>query len=256
MAAPGWDTQGRTLQSSHDEDFHQFLDMGSMGAMGGMEGMGGMGGMDEPFQFDYHDFQTGNSNTMVDQDARDHGDTHMGGTDNPMALLTTIAPPGSAQNQQPQQQQQHSQQLALSTATSHPSIPSMPSIPSQQMIQQPTTPNDALNDIDAQILFLQQKRMVHQQHHMHEQQAQQEAAFYARRGQVPPTPQSLEMPPNSGHFYSQDQRQQNVFDNRYQRMQEQQDVSSPPLWLPRSLSPRSLIDSNPRWLSPRLCRRQ
>lgn len=212
MDASGWTTQDQSLPAGGDDDFNQFLDMG------------GMGGMGETLQFDFQDFGAGNATSMMQQSHREHMDTQMGGTDNPMVMT---GPNGGHQNhqqhqhqQQQQQHQQQQQQLAMTTATAHPSIPA------HQIIQMPA-PGDPISDIDAQIQFLQQQRLQHQQRQLQEQQvhAQQQAAFYARQNQVPPTPQSLEMPPNSGHFYSQDQRSQNVFDSRYQRMKEQQDVS-------------------------------
>jgi hypothetical protein len=208
MDTSGWTTQDQSLPAGGDDDFHQFLDMG------------GMGGMGESLQFDFQDFGAANGGSMMQQSHREQMDTHMGGTDNSMVMPGQNQPVGPGP--QSQHQQQHQQHLAMSSAASHPSTPA------HQIIQMPQ-PQDPISDIDAQIQFLQQQRLQHQQRQLQEQQAQvqQQAAFYARQNQnrVPPTPQSLEMPPNSGQFYSQDQRQQNVFDSRYQRMKEQQDVS-------------------------------
>ncbi|KAH6689092.1 phosphorus acquisition-controlling protein [Plectosphaerella plurivora] len=213
MDASGWTTQDQSLPTGGDDDFQQFLDMGSMGGMG------------ESLQFDFQDFGAANGGSMMQQNHREQMDTQMGGTENQMVMAVPSQSVGPGP--QNQHQHQHQQHIAMSSAASHPSIPA------HQIIQMPP-PQDTISDIDAQIQFLQQQRLQHQQRQLQEQQvhAQQQAAFYARQNQVPPTPQSLEMPPNSGQFYSQDQRQQNVFDSRYQRMKEQQDMAFTPLVSP------------------------
>lgn len=225
MDDSSWNTQNQSLPPGNDEDFHQFLDMG------------GMGGMSDSIQFDFQDFAASNGNAMLQQNPREQLDTQMGGTD-------ALAMAGQAQHVP---QSQH-QQLSMTTAVAHPSIPA------HQMIPMPQ-PTDPIGDIDAQIQFLQQQRLQHQQRQIQEQQvqqqvqqqAQQHAVFYARQNQVPPTPQSLEMPPNSGHFYSQDQHQQNVFESRYQRMKDQQDVRR--FFI--SVSSIPVANSPDRWLSLR-----
>ncbi|KAM0494854.1 hypothetical protein ACHAPB_007903 [Verticillium nonalfalfae] len=172
--------------------------------------MGGMGNLSEPLGFDFHDFQNSADSSMMPQNGRDQLDTQMGGTDSAMAMTRTDPSVRSVQDQF----------AAMSTAASHPSIPA-------QMIQPVPTPTDAMAEIDAQIQFLQQQRMQQQQRQMHEHQAhqvQQQTSYYVGHNPVPPTPQSLEMPPNGNHYYAQEQAQQNVFDSRYQRMKEQQDV--------------------------------
>ncbi|KAL9946066.1 hypothetical protein ACHAO5_004230, partial [Verticillium nonalfalfae] len=171
--------------------------------------MGGMGNLSEPLGFDFHDFQNSADSSMMPQNGRDQLDTQMGGTDSAMAMTRTDPSVRSVQDQF----------AAMSTAASHPSIPA-------QMIQPVPTPTDAMAEIDAQIQFLQQQRMQQQQRQMHEHQAhqvQQQTSYYVGHNPVPPTPQSLEMPPNGNHYYAQEQAQQNVFDSRYQRMKEQQD---------------------------------
>ncbi|KAM0598997.1 hypothetical protein ACHAPN_001693 [Verticillium nonalfalfae] len=172
--------------------------------------MGGMGNLSEPLGFDFHDFQNSADSSMMPQNGRDQLDTQMGGTDSAMAMTRTDPSVRSVQDQF----------AAMSTAASHPSIPA-------QMIQPVPTPTDAMAEIDAQIQFLQQQRMQQQQRQMHEHQAhqvQQQTSYYVGHNPVPPTPQSLEMPPNGNHYYAQEQAQQNVFDSRYQRMKEQQDI--------------------------------
>lgn len=90
--------------------------------------------------------------------------------------------------------------------------------------------SDSISSLDAQIQYLQQQKL-HQQQRQLEQQ--QRTAFYANANHsVPPTPQSLEMPPGSGNFYTRqhDQIGREVYDHGYQqRMKEQQDVS-PSTW--------------------------
>ncbi|KAM0281942.1 hypothetical protein ACHAQH_003288 [Verticillium albo-atrum] len=218
MGGTGWNAQDQTLPSSHDDDFQQFLDMG------------GMGNLSEPLGFDFHDFQNGTGSSMMPQSGRDQLDTQMGGTESSMTMARTDPSVRSVQNQF----------AAMSTAASHPSIPA-------QMIQPAPTPSDAMAEIDAQIQFLQQQRMQQQQRQMHEQQAhqvQQQTSYYVSHNPVPPTPQSLEMPPNSSHFYAQEQAQQNVFDSRYQRLKEQQDMAFTPLVSPAvtPLDPQFQID--------------
>ncbi|RXG45546.1 hypothetical protein VDGE_03154 [Verticillium dahliae] len=218
MGGTSWTTQDQTLPSSHDDDFQQFLDMG------------GMGNLSEPLGFDFHDFQNSADSSMMPQNGRDQLDTQMGGTDSAMAMARPDPSVRSVQDQF----------AAMSTAASHPSI-------TAQMIQPVPTPTDAMAEIDAQIQFLQQQRMQQQQRQMHEHQAhqvQQQTSYYVGHNPVPPTPQSLEMPPNGNHYYAQEQAQQNVFDSRYQRMKEQQDMAFTPLVSPAvtPLDPQFQID--------------
>lgn len=86
-------------------------------------------------------------------------------------------------------------------------------------------PDNRISDIDAQIQYLQQQKFHQQQRQMQEQRA---AFFNTPHGHsVPPTPQSFEMPPGSGHFYSPAEHMQpsTVFERGYhQRAKDQQDV--------------------------------
>ncbi|KAL2757137.1 hypothetical protein ACRALDRAFT_2027028 [Sodiomyces alcalophilus JCM 7366] len=213
MDSAAWNTQGQPLPASHDDEFPQFLDMGDMG------------GLDESLQFDFQDFQPGHASSIMPQNPREQLDTPMGGsTDTPMVM--------SGSGNTPAQ----SQLITMTSAASHPSMPA-------HMMHHPPTPNDAISQLDAQIQFLQQ-----QQRQMQEQQAQQQAAYYGRQSsaQVPPTPQSLEMPSNGSHFYPGNQRQQNIFDTRYQHMKEQHDMAFTPLVSPAvtPLDPQFQMDAN------------
>ncbi|TEA18627.1 Phosphorus acquisition-controlling protein [Colletotrichum sidae] len=194
MDAASWNPQDPALAPGHDEEFQQFLNMGGMGNLG------------DAMAFDFNDYQTGNGSSLMHQPGRDQLDTQMGGTEtalvmgNPNAALQT-------------------QLINMTTATAHPAIPA-------QMIP-PPTPTDAITEIDAQIQYLQQQRM--QQQH---RQIQEQHVYYATQSHaVPPTPQSLEMPAASNQYYT-DQRQTPLFDNRYQRMKEQQDMAFTPLVSP------------------------
>lgn len=192
MDGTSWNPQDPALAPSHDEEFQQFLDMG------------GMGNLNDSIPFNFHDYQTGNGSGVMHQAGREQLDTHMGGTDASMVM-------GSANSAM------QAQLINMTTATAHPTIPT-------QLIP-PPTPTDAITEIDAQIQYLQQQRMQQQ----HRQIQEQHVAYYANPTQaVPPTPQSLEMPPASNHFYSTDQSQTPIFGSRYQHMKEQQDVRAPP----------------------------
>ncbi|ROT40066.1 hypothetical protein SODALDRAFT_309783 [Sodiomyces alkalinus F11] len=214
MESTVWNTQDQSLPPSHDDDFPQFLDMGDTG------------GLDGSLQFDFQDFQPGHGSSIMSQNPRDQLDTPMRGSTDATTMVMTASDNTTAQ----------SQLIAMSSAASHPSIPA-------HMMHHPPTPNDPISQIDAQIQFLQQ-----QQRQMQEQQAQQQAAYYASQtsAQVPPTPQSLEMPSNGNHFYPHDQHQQNMFDTRYQHMKEQQDMAFTPLVSPAvtPLDPHFQMDAN------------
>ncbi|KAF9879059.1 helix-loop-helix DNA-binding domain-containing protein [Colletotrichum karsti] len=193
MDAASWNPQDPALAPGHDDEFQQFLNMG------------GMGNMSDSMTFDFNDYQAGNGSSIM-QSGRDQLDTQMGGTDANMVM-------GDANSAM----QQHL--INMTTATAHPAIPT-------QMIP-PPTPTDAITEIDAQIQYLQQQRMQQQHRQIHEQHV-----YYANQSHaVPPTPQSLEMPPASNQFYP-DQRQTPMFDSRYQRMKEQQDMAFTPLVSP------------------------
>lgn len=91
-----------------------------------------------------------------------------------------------------------------------------------------SAPDDAISTIDAQIQYLERQKHLQQQRALHDQRA---GFFSSHHGHsVPPTPQSLEMPPAAAHFYAQSDhvaRQAGPYDayHHHQRMAEQHDVS-------------------------------
>ncbi|KAJ0326769.1 hypothetical protein COL5a_006649 [Colletotrichum fioriniae] len=187
MDAASWNPQDPAMAPSHDEEFQQFLDLG------------GMGNLSDAMPFDFNDYQTGNGTGIMHQPGREQLDTQMGGTDTSMLMGATTSA-------------MQAQLINMTTAAAHPAIQT-------QMIP-PSTSTDAITEIDAQIQYLQQQRMQQQ----HRQIQEQQVAYYASQTHaVPPTPQSLEMPPASNQFYSNDQSQTPMFGSRYQRMKEQQD---------------------------------
>lgn len=180
-----------------EDDFQQFLDMNSMGSLG------------DGLQFDF-DFQGQNGGHMMQVPHREALDTPMTGTDASVLMSTTM----------------HNQMPTMSSAPAHPPISSA-MMPSHHR-------GDAISDIDAQIQFLQQRKLQQQQRQMEEQQA----AFFTQQQSrmVPPTPQSLEIQAGNHQFYTQPeqtpQQHQEMFD-RFQRMKEQQDVCTlPRVWRP------------------------
>ncbi|KAK2754896.1 Phosphorus acquisition-controlling protein [Colletotrichum kahawae] len=192
MDAASWN-QDPALAPTHDEEFQQFLNMGGMGNLG------------DSMAFDFNDFQSGSGSGMMHQSAREQLDTQMGGTDANMVMSNANAA-------------MQTQLINMTTAAAHPAIPA-------QLIP-PPTPTDAITEIDAQIQYLQQQRVQQQHRQIHEQHVS-----YTSQHAVPPTPQSLEMPPASNQFNS-DQSRTPMFDNRYQRMKEQQDMAFTPLVSP------------------------
>lgn len=176
-----------------DDDFQQFLDMSAMGNMG--DGM----------QFDFNAFQNGNTQQHMMHQARDHPqDSIMANSDTPNLLPRTD---GMMPEPTP----------AMATSVAgHPHM-------SSNLV--PTSaPDNSISDIDAQIQYLQQQKFHQQQRQLHEQRV---AFFNTPHGHsVPPTPQSFEMPPGSGNFYSAaDMPPSGSFDQPYHRGKEQHDVS-------------------------------
>lgn len=202
------------MTAGPDDEFNQFLDMSSMGNMG-----------DGNMQFDFQGFQDNSahgthgthgthsthgphSQPMMAQSRQ--GDAIMADSD-----VSNMIPrsDGMLQNHTP----------AMSTSVSHPSI-------TAHMLAT-SAPPDSISNIDAQIQYLQQQKFHQQQRQIQEQQA----TFYSsHHHSVPPTPQSLEMPPGSGQFYSQPEQahQRGAYDRGYhQRLAEQQDVSRPAFYV-------------------------
>lgn len=234
MSSAAWEGQDQHMASGPDDEFNQFLDMSGMGAMPDATAM----------QFDFHGFQDGASSTaaqmMPGQQQQHHQQHHQQrpGQSSADALMTDSDPSsmiprsdGLLQNHTP----------AMSTGVGHPSIPAH-----HHMLA--TSAPDSISNIDAQIQYLQQQKFHQQQRQLHDQQA----TFYGSHGghhSVPPTPQSLEMPPGSGQFYSQAEQmpqQRAAYDRNYhQRMAEQQDMAFTPLVSPAvtPLDPHFNMDS-------------
>ncbi|KAI9171439.1 Phosphorus acquisition-controlling protein [Paramyrothecium foliicola] len=197
MSSAAWDGQDQPMGPAPEDEFHQFLDMSGMGNMG--DGM----------QFEFQGFQDGTAQSMMAQQ-RDPTDSIMTDSD-----VSHMIPRTSAMMQ--------AQSASISQAPNHSSI-------STHIMGQPSQA-DAISNIDAQIQYLQQQKLHQQQRQLEEQRA----AFYANHNHsVPPTPQSLEMTPSSGQFYSQPEQvhQQGIYDPGYQRRQQQQDMAFTPLVSP------------------------
>ncbi|KAL2158550.1 hypothetical protein VTH06DRAFT_4317 [Thermothelomyces fergusii] len=193
-----------------EDDFQQFLDMN------------GMGNMSDGINYNFQEFQPSAASQLLQQHTREQIDIPMTGTDAPILPSPAVS---TMQHHVP----------TLTTGAPHQGVP--------VSMMPPPTPNGAIVDsIDAQIQFLQQQKLRHQQRHIEEQQA----AFFARQqnGMVPPTPQSLELQPGSDHYYPQSsgpeqqqqqhhqQQQQQAMEYRYQRMKDQPDTSFTPLVSP------------------------
>ncbi len=177
-----------------EDDFQQFLDMNSMG------------NLTDSINYNFHDFQNPAGSQLLQPHAREQLDIPMSGTDAPI-LLSPAMP--TMQHQMP----------AITSAASYQSIPAT--------MMPPPSPSVAIVDsIDAQIQFLQQQKLRHQQRQIEEHQV----AFFARQQtrMVPPTPQSLEIQAGANPFYSQpnssEPQPQHPIDYRYQRLKDQQDV--------------------------------
>ncbi|KAK3996340.1 helix-loop-helix DNA-binding domain-containing protein [Cladorrhinum sp. PSN332] len=162
-----------------------------------------MGNIPDGINYDFHGFTSSASTHQMD--------TPMTGTGADVPMLLSPAMP-ALQQQVP----------AITTTAAYQSIPAT--------MMPPPTPSEAIvNSLDAQIHFLQQQKLQAQQHQLEEQ-----AAFFARQQTriIPPTPQSLELPPGSNPFYAQhnahEQQSQQPVDYRYQRAKEQADVCQSP----------------------------
>lgn len=199
MDSSSWAVAEHTTHPAAEDDFQQFLDMN------------GLGSMSDGINYNYQDFQSSTASQMLQPNTRDHLDLPMSGTDAPMILSPAVT---AMQHQIP----------TITTAGPYQSIPAT--------MMPPPTPSEALVDsIDAQIQFLQQQKIRHQQRQLEEQQA----AFFVRQHSrmVPPTPQSLEIQPSTSQYYAQpspaEQQQQQTVDYRYQRLKDASDVCWDPL---------------------------
>lgn len=216
MDSVGW---GDSIQPGPDDDFEQFLNVCGMANLT-TDGM----------QFDFQEFNSNGTQSMS-APQRQQSDIPMTGTDAPDLL--SRADPVTFHQMSP-----------MTTAPSYQAI-------SASMLPPPTPTETIVDSIDAQIQFLQQQKLQHQQRQLEEQQAafmvQQQSRF------VPPTPQSLELQAGGSHFYSQASQndhtpQQQPVDYRYHGVKEQQEVSCASFGLP---SPRMLINCvrcrSPHW---------
>ncbi|OAQ72467.1 phosphorus acquisition-controlling protein [Pochonia chlamydosporia 170] len=202
MASATWDGQDQHMASTTEDEFNQFLDMSGMGNMG--DGM----------QFDFHGFQDGSSQSMMNQHHHQHQhrqqtDAIMGDADSSSHIIPRSD--GLLQNHTP---------AMVTTAAM------------QTQLLATSAPSDTISSIDAQIQYLQQQKFHQQQRQLQEQRA---TFFASQSHSVPPTPQSMEMPPGSGQFYSQAEQmpQRTAYDRGYhQRIAEQQDMAFTPLVSP------------------------
>lgn len=151
-----------------------------------------MSGMGDGMQFDFNGFQANGQ--------RDQQDALMGDPTSAQIMQQGAAP-----------QMMHNQTPMSSAGGQHHQNP--------QMLPTSAPGTDSISTLDAQIQYLQQQKFHQQQRQIHEQRN----AYFTHNHSVPPTPQSMEMPPGSGHFYTHEQ----LYDRGYhqQRMKEQQDVS-------------------------------
>lgn len=163
----------------------------------------GMANMGDGMQFDFQGFQDDGSHSIMAQ-PRQATDAIMGDTD-PSAMIARSD--GLLQNHTP----------AMAPLSSH--------------MMAASASHEAISNIDAQIQYLQQQKFQQQQRQLQEQQA----TFFANQGHsVPPTPQSLEMTPGSGQFYSQAEQipSRSAYDRSYHQRLAEQDMAFTPLVSP------------------------
>lgn len=193
MSSAPWSGQDHNMGAGPDDEFQQYLDMSAMGNMS--DGM----------QFDFSAFPHGNPQQhMMDQSREHTQDAIMGNSDTANLVPRTDS---MLPDQTP---------AIATTLGGHPHV-SADLVPT-------SAPDNSISDIDAQIQYLQQQKFHQQQRQLHEQRV---AFFNTPHGHsIPPTPQSFEMPPGSGNYYSAaDLPPSGSFDRPYQRANEQQDVS-------------------------------
>lgn len=192
------------MGSAPEDDFQQFLDMSSMGEIAHM------GNMHDSMAFDFNSFQDPAVTQPILQQNRDQSDTIMGETGSHTMI-------GRGGGMMPDQTP------PLSTGPRSQMPVSQHMMPMSTLASAPTA--DPLGDIDAQIQYLQQQKFQQQQRMMQNHQA----TYYGTQSRsVPPTPQSIEIPPGSGRFYPQTEHaaQGNGFDSGFQqRLADQHDVS-------------------------------
>lgn len=186
------------MQSGAEDVFQQFLNMS------------GMDNIADGLQFDFPEYDNANGgHHMLPDQNRQTLDTPMTGTETSM-VLSRADPAGLHHHMSP-----------MSSGVSFQSIPTtmMPT----SMIPSPSPSGTIVNSIEAQIQFLQQQKLQHQQRELQERQA----AFFAQH--IPPTPTSLELAPATHNYYAPHSQadhtpQHQALDYRYQHSQDQQEV--------------------------------
>ncbi|TWU74512.1 hypothetical protein ED733_005677 [Metarhizium rileyi] len=204
MASATWDGQDQHMVSTTEDEFSQFLDMSGMGNIG--DGM----------QFDFHGFQDAPSQAMMAQ----HQQQHPRQLRQPADAIMGDAGSSHIISRSDELSQNHTPAMGTTGGI-------------QAQLLATSAPSDSISSIDAQIQYLQQQKFHQQQRQLQEQRA----TFFASQNHhsVPPTPQSMELPPGSGHFYSQTEQlhQRTTYDRGYhQQISEQQDIAFTPLVSP------------------------
>ncbi|XWW92267.1 hypothetical protein V2A60_000190 [Cordyceps javanica] len=233
MSSAAWEGQDQHMSSGPDDEFNQFLDMTGMGTIPDAATM----------QFDFHAFNDTSSagpQPMMPATAHQnhpqhqhHQPRHPASAAASADALMTDSDPSAMIPRSDGLLQNHTPAMS---AVSHPSVPA-------HMLA--TSAPDSISNIDAQIHYLQQQKFHQQQRQLHEQQA----TFYGPHGpSVPPTPQSLEMPPTAaGQFYSQPEQmpQRTAYDRSYHQRVAEQDMAFTPLVSPAvtPLDPHFNMDS-------------
>ncbi|CAI6053050.1 unnamed protein product [Clonostachys chloroleuca] len=198
MASATWDGHDHHMAAGPDDDFQHFLDMSTIG---------------DGIQFDFNGFPDGAEAQAMMNRQRNPPDAIMND-----AGASSMMPQGAGM--------MHGQPAQI-----NPPGPPHTSA-AAQMIPTTAPASDSISSIDAQIQYLQQQKFQQQQRQIQEQR---NAFFASQNHSVPPTPQSIEMPPGSGNFYTQEQMSHEVYDGGYhqqQRMKERQDMAFTPLVSP------------------------
>ena len=192
------------MTAGHGDESHHLLDMNTMASLAAGLSVDFPDFRQVPAASDAHHMPHGSRPETLD--------TPMGGLHVPAGLA------GSEAALQPQQHQK----LSYISADSIPGQVSNGTI---------------VDTIDAQIQFLQDQKLQHQQRHV---AAQHAATFFANQHHriVPPTPQSLELQPSAGPFFTTqaiEGGQQQHMDYRYRRMSDQEVRDTPDVLGPREL---------------------
>ncbi|KAG5957203.1 hypothetical protein E4U58_006234 [Claviceps cyperi] len=220
MASATWGEQDQHMATSAtEEELNHLFDMSDMATIS------------ETMQFNFHGFQDGASQAIMAQHQQQSQHQHQ--------------QQQQSQQQQQQEQQQQTDTIMADADISHilprsdgllqnhaPTMTTATGMPNQLLGT--SAPSDSISSIDAQILYLQQQKFHKQQRQLQEQRVTFFSPPTHHHHSVPSTPRSLDLPPGSGHFYSQTkQMSQRSYDRRYyQPMSEQQDMVLTPLVSP------------------------